>query len=174
MAFADQVRDVLSDTMNLPSEFLNFLPQFIAQNPVAAPRIAGQEVAFGSRNATVAATGTTFATGTDLLSAPLEFTATGQGSYILYVFAAGWSNTNIGTSNSLYLNLDGASGGVFCQSSSTTANAIMGCTSASYISAPSQGRHSVNARLVVGSGTGSVFGASASGYLPILLSLRVA
>jgi len=36
---SDRVRDVLRDTLNLPAEFLSFLPQYIAQNPVSTKPI---------------------------------------------------------------------------------------------------------------------------------------
>lgn len=170
--FADEVRAVLSDTLNLPADFLDYVGvQFPAQNILPVAKTSGERVAISTRNSNVTTTGTTFAAGTDLLASPIEFTATGSNSYILRVSAPEWF---LSTSGNIFLrlNLDGADGTVMA-SSSTGMNATS-CNGAAYIATPSSGEHSVNVRLVVSTGTGTVAGAAASSVLPIIVTLEVA
>jgi len=67
--FTAKVHDALSDTMNLPPEFLSFLPQFIAQNPVSTlDHGTGYEVGYDQITSPVNITGTTEASPTTVIA----------------------------------------------------------------------------------------------------------
>lgn len=176
-AFEDKVRGVLSDTMNLPDDFLSMIPQYVAQNPVPLARTSGTRIASGTNASTVATTGTTFGTGADLLASPLTFTADGKTDYLLRVSAVGWS-INAGT-NWLYMhaNLDGADAGLIAQEWSDTATGFHRLFVGGVLLKPSSGSHTVNARVRTGGAytltvTGGAGGVGAS--TPIFVSLEVA
>jgi len=82
--FTAKVHDALSDTMNLPAEFLSFLPQFIAQNPV--PTVgddAGKEIGYDQISSPVNIVGTTQATATTIIAgSEHEF----DGSFVMAEF----------------------------------------------------------------------------------------
>lgn len=164
----------MSDSTQLPAEFMNALPQIVAQNPVPTAPISGYRLAKGTVSSDVTTTGTTFAGGTDILATAFEFSATGNNDYIFRVSAAGWYLSTTAAALALHLNLDGADNKIFAQTTSTTANAVYPLSAAAYISKPSTGEHSVNARLTVGAGTGTIPASSAGGYLPIIITLEVA
>lgn len=169
-SFEDAVRSVLADPMNLPAEFLDYVGvQYPAQNGLPTAKTSGQRLAVSTRNANVTTTGTTFAAGTDLLSSAIEFTATGNNSYILRVHSPEWF-ISVAGNIFLHLNLDGADQTSFAAATSPTGP----LNGVAYIATPAAGEHSVNARLVVSTGTGTVAGASASSLLPIVATLEVA
>jgi len=68
-SFSKSVRSVLSDTMNLPAEFLSFLPQYVAQNPVSTlDRGPGYEIGYDQITAPVAITSASEAAPTTIIT----------------------------------------------------------------------------------------------------------
>ena len=175
MTFADKVYDVLSDTLNLPEDFLDYVGiQYPAINPISTAKTSGMRIAYATRNANIATAGVTFGTGVDLLTTPIQFTAQGSQNYIFRVNATGWFNTNV-AQNQLRMNLDGADNGFLALCTIPAANETMPVIAAG-IFTPTVGEHSVNARLTVTAGTGTVQGAGggAGNALPIVVTLEVA
>ena len=171
----ESVQQILSDTTQLPAEFISYLPQIVAQNPVTTAKTSGVRLAYGTNTSNVSTTGTTFGTGADLLSTALEFTATGSNSYIVRVSARTWNNSLAVGTNQLNINLDGADKGQFA-SWGGIANSGPQLDAAGLIITPSAGGHSVNVRLFVTSGTGIVAGGvgGAGADVPILVTIEVA
>lgn len=158
----------------LPPETLGFLQQFIASNPVSLAKSSGARLALVTRAAAVSTAGTTFATGADLLSSAITFTATGANTYILRVAAPWWGNTAV-AQNALRVNLDGADGGFISAGNIAAAGGVLPCAGA-FTLQPSVGSHSVNVRLTVGGGTGTVQGGAGGAGVagPIIVTLEVA
>lgn len=166
----DIVQQILSDPLSLPPEFTSAIPQIVAQNSVATNDKG--IVIYAQTTASVTATGTTFAAGTDLLSSPLSFSDTGSNRYLLSVRAEAWNNSGLGNVNFLHLNLDGAEAGLM--GGLTTAVAAGGTTCSfdtTFQVAP--GSHTVNARLRVNAGTATVNGGTggAGSVTPIFVGL---
>lgn len=134
--------------------------------------LSGGRLAYGTNTNQISTTGTTFATGADLLAAALQFMATGTKSYIVRVFAPAWNNSGANTNN-LNLNLDGTNAGIMA--GSTAGGIAIPCMGMAFFT-PSAGSHSVNVRLTVSAGTGFVYGgaAGAGANFPILITLEVA
>ena len=175
--FSDEVRSVLSDTMNLPADFLNYQLQYQIQNPVQVPKASGQRIATSTVTSAVTATGTTFATGTDVLSSAIEFTAQGNNDYIVRLLAPSWFNNTGADGCQINLNLDSADGGRMANMTSGAANELQNCSGVGYITKPSAGEHSVNVRLLAVTGgtaaiNGGAGGVGAQG--PIVVTLEVA
>ena len=138
--------------------------------------VPGGNVGFATRTANVATAGTTFGTGADLLASDISFTANGSLSYIVRVSAASWQNTLSGGANFLYLKYDGAQAGEM---------AVINCPGVSfnvpfavaplYLITPAAGTHTVNLRLVVNSGTGTVVGGAggAANAVPITVTIDI-
>lgn len=134
--------------------------------------VPGSVIAQGTKTANVATTGTTFATGADVLAAPLSFTADGSSNYVVSVFATDWFCNAAGVLT-LSLNLDGADAGQIAVASPGTGNAAsLGATT--MLISPSAGTHTVNARLIVSTGTGTIEGGSggAGAKRPILVAVQ--
>jgi hypothetical protein len=137
--------------------------------------VPGSVIAQGTKTANVATTGTTFATGADVLAAPLSFTADGSSNYVIRVEATDWFAAPAGVLN-VNLNLDGAdAGGISVASPGTGVAASLGAST--ILLSPSAGTHTVNARLFVTSGsgsTGTIEGGSggAGAKRPILVSIE--
>ena len=67
--FTAKVHDALSDPMNLPAEFLSFLPQYIAQNPVSTlDHGTGYEIGYDEITAPVAVTSASEAAPTTIIT----------------------------------------------------------------------------------------------------------
>lgn len=129
--------------------------------------VPGGRIAYGTNTNSVSTAGTTFAAGADLLATPLKFTATGSNSYILSVFAPAWFNTGAFL-NVLHLNVDGVDNDLFCYAN-LFANTNAPLADAT-IFTPSAGNHTVNVKLVVTGGTGTISVTSR----PILVTLETA
>lgn len=173
--FADEVRAVLSDTLNLPAEFLNYVGvQFPAQNILPVAKTSGQRLAVATHSGNVSTTGLTFSTGTDVLSSPIEFTASGSNDYIVRMFGHNWSNSTAGDGCQLRVNIDGADGGGMGQSTSSTAGAFCPCVGVGYIVKPPTGKHSVNVRLVAVTGGTATIQAGSGSPLQAVVTLEVA
>lgn len=168
------VQSVLSDSTQLPAEFVSALPQIVAQNPVPKPLVSGARIAYGIKTANVTTTGTTFAAGTDILATALKFSASGSNTYILRVHAPGWSNSAAGNLNIIRMNLDGADNGVMAYGNAPAIDYNMDLSAAGAFT-PSVGEHSVNARFTVGAGTGTIQGGSGGAglSLAIIVTLEV-
>ena len=163
--------------MNLPAEFLDYQIQYQAQNTLPVAKTSGMRLASGTKAASVTATGTTFAAGTDVLASALEFTASGSNNYIVRIGAAEWFTNTAGAANFLHVNLDGADAGIICQTTFTATNQGTPCVAFAELGTiPAAGEHSVNVRLRVNSGTGTVLGGAggAGVQLPIIVTLEVA
>lgn len=179
MSFDDRVnaalQQILSDPIQLPTEFVSALPQIVAQNPVAVAHTSGMRIAKGTKASSVATTGTTFAAGADLLASALQFTAVGGNSYIVRVSAPFWQNSAAANGCDLRLNLDGADAGFVARITSPAINAGVPCVGVGYFT-PSAGSHTVNIRLSVSAGTGTVQAGSggAGTNLPIVVTIEVA
>ena len=169
------VQSVLSDSTQLPAEFVSALPQIVAQNPVPVAKTSGMRLASGNRTADVSTTGTTFAAGADLLSSALRFTATGSNNYIVRAHAWGWTNDTNAAENILRLNYDGADGGFMAGAHLEVATHYAPVTGVALIS-PAAGSHSINVRLTVSAGTGTVKGGTggAGASLAIVVTVEVA
>lgn len=173
MSFADDVRSVLSDTMNLPPELLDYLIQYSAVNPVSSAARGGDLIASETHTPNVTSTGTTFATGTDILTSSLGFTAQGGNSYKLVVSGRDWSNSGTGNRNILRLNLDGADAGIFADATLDTASFPYPLMYQGVILTPAAGNHTINVRLCVTSGTATIDngGGGAGTSTPLLVEL---
>jgi hypothetical protein len=176
-SFEDRVQEVLqslfSDPSQLPPEVINAIPQIVAQNPVA--EVATGIISYGTSNTSVSATGTTFATGTDVLSTPLSFTATGKDNYLLIVSAPVWNNGTASASSILSINLDGTDAGQIAQiTESTSLTSQFSLYACGVIPTPSVGSHAVNARLIASAGTATIAaGAGGAGTrTPILVAVK--
>jgi hypothetical protein len=130
----------------------------------------GRAIASGTRTSSVTTSGTTFATGADLLASTLSFTADGVSNYLILVNAPTWNNSVAGTMF-LELNLDGVETGVIASSSSGAASTAL--TAKGVLITPAAGSHTVNIRLHTTAGTASVQGGSGGGgnYFPILVAI---
>lgn len=170
--FADEVRSVLSDATNLPDDFLNYLVQWNAMNPVKARQGSSLAlIAYGTHTANVTATGTTFATGTALFNG-IEFTDTGSGNYLLSVRALSWTNDTANKTNFLSVSLDGAEAGKMGSSGFTSPTFSMNCSFDGFFQA-APGNHTVKPVFWVNGGTGTIFGdvGGAGKAVPILGAL---
>ena len=179
MSFDDQVtsivQKILSDSTQLPSEFISSLPQIVAQNPVSTAKTSGMRIASATTTSTVTTTGTTFAGGTDILGSALKFTASGSNSYIVRVSALAWQNSVI-NENFAKLNLDGADGGFMAAAHIEVAGHLECLAGVAYIT-PAAGEHSVNVRVHSNAaGTLTVLGGAggAASNLPIIVTIEVA
>lgn len=109
----------------------------------------------GTKAASVASTGTTFAGGADVLAAALSFTADGTSTYRV-ILTAPSCNASAATGR-ISLNLDGAEAGVMAYTASSTNTP---CYAAIPIT-PSVGAHTVNVRIYLSSaGTITLVGGS--------------
>jgi hypothetical protein len=116
------------------------------------PRIT---VATGVITGNVTTTGTTFGTGTDVLASALTFVADGASNYLVTLYAIAWSEDS---SNSvlLHLNLDAVDAGLCTGASLPGAGFDMVGFASAYLPAPSAGTHTVNLRMLVSAGTGTL------------------
>ena len=174
--FSSKVLDVLSDPMNLPSEFLDYLVQHQAVNGIPTPiQSRTTTIASGTRTSNVSSSGTTFATGNDLLATSLAFTASGGNSYIVLVLSRGWNNSGTAgsASNELHFNLDGADAGRFAGSVFPAANQVTPLSVGGFLLTPAAGSHTLNVRLFVNSGTGTIVGGAggAGNDVPLFVSI---
>lgn len=126
-----------------------------------------------TRVTNVSTSGTTFAAGADLLATPLSFTSDGS-SYLLRVMAVGWFNNTGGQTNVLRINLNGADAGSFASNYFATGTQSAPLTVAGVVVTPSAGSHTINARLTVGGGQGTVLaGAGGAGLnTPLLVTIE--
>lgn len=173
MTFADEVYNVLADTTNLPDGFLSGLQQWLITNPVANAPASGDLVAYGTAT-TLTTTGTTFATGANLLAADLPFNAPTGRDYVLRVSAPLWSTATVGDPPILHISLDGADQGIIAQGSDGDAHC--GPLLVEGLVLVAAGPHTINATLVSTAGalatvTGSVGGAGS--FVPIVVSLKL-
>lgn len=137
---------------------------------------SGDRIAYGKNTGAVSTSGTTFATGADILASPLSFTADGVRDYILKVFGPRWYNASAAANSIVEANLDGADAGRIGLFTSATAGAATPLSAAALLVAPAAGAHTINARLLVGGGTATIQG-GAGGLvteLPISVTLEVA
>lgn len=178
MAFRDDMRnvvlEVLGDPLSWPLEMTSAIPQLVAQSPVAVPQIAGDVIASGTKTSTVTATGTTFATGTDVLATPLSFTAQGNNDYLLTVIGESWHNSAATNQQLFRINLDGADYGAFGLFNSPGAGYEAPLHASGVVVKPSTGGHTINARLITGAGTATILaaaGGAVGGGTPILVTL---
>ena len=173
-SFEEAVKAVLSDTLNLPAGFLDYVGiQYPAQNVLPVAKTSGQRLAVDTSTVSnVTATGTTFGTGTDVLATAIEFTATGNNNYIVRLFGNAFSNGTSGDGAQLRVNLDGADGGGMGETISAANSQWVPCVGVGYISRPSPGEHSVNVRLLAV--TGGTATMTASSTSPIIVTLEVA
>lgn len=169
---SEVVQSILSDSTQLPAEFVSALPQLVAQNPVAeAPTGI---IAYGIRTSAVSSAGTTFAGGADLLSSVLSFSSDGKSDYLVTVCSSGWSNSTASTTQWLRINLNGADAGSIVGVTGLAAGQQYSLNVAGQLTKPSAGSHTLNVRLMVSGGTGTVQGGSggAGANLPILVALQ--
>ena len=161
--FPDEVRSILSDTGNLPSDFLNFIVQWNVSNPVQGqPGTPFTLIGFKTNTSSVTTSGTTFGTGADLAATAISFTDAGSGTYMLSVRAPFWSS-GVGSGVVLRLNLDGADKGQFASSVPTQVTGGTESFSADGVFQVAPGNHTINARLVSLSGATATIGAGGGG-----------
>jgi hypothetical protein len=176
--FTDKVHGVLSDPLTLPQPFLDYLIQYAAVNPTSTAPKSGARIAYGTRTTNAVTAGTTFGTGVDLLATPLTFTAAGSNSYIVRAYGTAWLNNGTAgtTANNLSINLDGADGGQFVSAVFPSAGFGTGVSGSGLIVKPAAGSHTVNVRMTVSAGTGTIVaGAGGAGAnVPILVTLEIA
>lgn len=170
-SFDDRVnaalQQILSDPTQLPAEFVNTIPQIVAQNPV--PVSPTGIIAYSSTTSPVTTTGTTFGTGADVLPSPLSFSADGKSDYLLWIVCRDWFNNGTNR-NELHFNLDGSEAGYFTSSIFAVATNGLPLTAAGMLPKPSVGSHTLNLRLVVNAGTGTLdAGAGGAGAQPPIL-----
>lgn len=102
----------------------------------------------GTESSTVSTTGTTFAAGQDVLASALSFTAISGVKYRVRISAPSQFATTT-SGGDLHLNLDGADDGIIASYRISAQTPVVAET----IISPSAGAHTVNIRLVAGSGT---------------------
>src|SRR5690242_6406084 len=175
--FTGKVLDVLSDPMNLPPEFLDYMVQHQAVNGLSvSPQDRSTTIAHSPPVTTgLTTTGTTFGTGVDLLSTPLSFTASGGNSYLIHVVGPGIIQSTATQATLLNANLDGADAGRIGGFQPLVAGGVIPLTVVGVIT-PASGNHTINVRMFVsGASTGTVqAGAGGVGNLaPLLVSLSV-
>ena len=165
------VRGILSDSTQLPAEFVSSLPQVVAQNPVSVSPVG--IIAYASKTSSVSTTGITFGTGADILASPLSFSADGKSDYLVWVVGRDWFNSGTNR-NELHFNLDGSDAGFIAQSIFAVATNGLPLTVAGVLPKPSSGSHTINVRLVVNAGTGTIDGGTggAGASPPILVFLQ--
>lgn len=112
-------------------------------------------IAYGIKTSTVTTTGTTFATGADILTSALSFTADGTSSYLIRCIGVDWQNSGASNTNDLRLNLDSADGGFMALWTCPGVSNLAPVTGYILIT-PSAGTHTVNARFTVSAGTGTI------------------
>lgn len=137
---------------------------------------AGSQVGKGTKTSNVSTSGTSFAAGADLLASAISFTADGSSDYIVKVYARQTQNSTAIAHNRLELNLDGSAAGVMYDAGFNSTNENFGVAAAIIISAPSAGSHTVNVRLWVSTGTGTVVGGAGGSNVssPILVTVEQA
>lgn len=117
-------------------------------------------VAYGTYNSTRTTSGTTFATGIDLLASPLSFIADGLSDYLVSVAVSTWVNNVVGAINHMVLNLDGLDAGRIIEQTQPTASYLMQCHSETPILIPSFGPHTVNVRQYCSAGSVTAYGSA--------------
>ena len=146
-----------------------------ANGKIPASLLSTTTIVSGTRTSSVATSGTTFATGSDLLSTALSFSATGSSNYLVIVGADYQTNSVAAGQNVLHVNLDGADVGFFNLSTLAAAGNGYPCTAIAPIVAPSAGAHTLNVRLRVQSGGGTATVAGGAGTAgngaPIVVAL---
>lgn len=158
-----------------PAPSLGFLQQWIASNPVSQAKGSGQRVASGTYTGTRSTTGTTFATGVDLLAAAIGISVTGTQTYIVRAFAPQWNNSTVGAINILALNIGGTVYGFMGVLNGPGASYNVPLQGHAVIIFPA-GSYSINVRFYVGGGTGTVIGNTGNAGVdqPILVTVEVA
>jgi hypothetical protein len=116
---------------------------------------AAEIVARGNFTSIITTTGTTFATGTDLLASALTFISDGASDYLVEMFTLDYIQSAAG-SVLVHLNLDGVDGGNTTAVSMSAAGFAQAGWASSFIPSLAAGAHTVNLRIVVGGGTGTV------------------
>lgn len=118
----------------------------------AGVAIAGGVLVFGTQGGNVSVTGSTFGTGTDLLTSALNFSAAGGSTYGVFLFGSNMSGQANATFT-MYLNLDGAQGAIMQQvGNALPLNAQVSIIGMATIS-PTAGAHTVNVRGTTSGGT---------------------
>ena len=170
--FSGQNANTAAGYINLAT-YNGTLAQFLAgQSPI----VPGTTLIYGTATTNTTATGTTWGTGTDVLNAALTFQADGVSDYEVTVSSPVIQNSSGGGSATrVSLNLDGADGGKFAEYTENTANSAVPFTASGFISKPSAGAHTVNVRLWVSGGTGTLQGGAggAGATEPCLVTLSV-
>ena len=136
----------------------------------------GAVLAAAKRTSNVATTGTTFATGADVLASALSFTADGSADYLAEILAPAWQNSTASIANHLDVNLDGGQYGFGVY----WTNPAAGSAGQTYlragivVPAPSAASHTLNLRLYCTGGTSTIFGnvGGNNQNSPIYVSLR--
>ena len=138
--------------------------------------VPGGRIAYGTRTSTVSTAGTTFGTGADLLSSALSFMADGSSDYLISVASSGWQNSTNATTQWLRINLDGADAGSIIGVTNLAAGVQYALAGLGFLTKPTAGNHTLNVRLMVSGGTGTVQGGTggAGGNLPIIVTIEVA
>jgi len=105
----------------------------------------------------VSTSGTTFATGANLLPSSLAFTGDGTTDYFVQLFARQWSNTGAsGTHNRMSVNYDSADAGIVADYAFAGSGFSGSLVASAVLAAPTAAAHTVNFRLFVSAGTGTV------------------
>lgn len=145
---------------------------------ISASKISGlpSPVVGSPVTTTVTTTGTTYATGADVLSSALSFTADGASSYVVTVRASSWATDTAGHSARVSLNLDSAQGELMGEFYPGGMNYYVPLNASAVVVAPSAGTHTVNVKLWCGGSGTSKIVAGASGGTgggPIWVSVEV-